>query len=274
MGKINGERKMREKSKKFKEVDKLINEGDQAFKQENSFEGIEKYKKGLKILKEMNKNDKTMEYLSKLSKICLSNNHYTLAEQFSKELFKIAETEGSLYYMGEAKYIIGSICIVQNNIKVGSEAFQQAAIFFEFTPDYFGTGLSNQKIGLIYSTQLKDFDRASLFFIEAIKNFDKALYEIHPLRKSIQDNPEIIWKKIKDLRETVKKSLDKIFDPIVRSKISEELLEREKREWKERESLEERREREKRNWKEKKERKEIGKRRKGKKRKREKRENW
>lgn len=210
-------------SQKLKMADELFFEGNQAFRQKNSFEGVEKYKKGLEILKDINKIDKVMEYLSKLSENCLHNNHYPLAEQNSEELFKIAESNGSLFYMAGSKYIIGFIKIIKDSIKEGLEDIQQAAIFYENTMDFYGTGLCNQKIAAIYSTHLKDIDRASLFFLEALKNFNKALEKIHPLRITVWDSPKHINERINNLKETIKKNLKKIIDQNVKSKIESDL---------------------------------------------------
>lgn len=210
-------------TKKLQMADELFFEGNQAFRQKNSFEGVEKYKKGLKILKEINEIDKVMENSSKLSENCLHNNHYPLAEQNSEELFKIAESNGSLFFMGGAKYIIGFIKTIRNEIKEGLEDIQQAAIFYENTLDFYGTGLCNQKIATIYSTHLKDIDRASLFFLEALKNFNKALDKIHPLRITVWDSPKQIKERINNLKETIKKNLNQITDQNVKSKIESEL---------------------------------------------------
>ena len=217
------EPKKDEISQKFQKADKLIFEGNLAFRRKNSFEGVEKYKKGLEIYKKMNEIDKFMESLSKLSEKCLYNNHYPLAERNSEELFKVAEAEGSLFYMGGAKFMIGFIKTIKNNFKEGLEDIQQAAIFYEKAMDYYGTALCNNKIGSIYSSQLNDVERASLFFLEAMKNFNKAIYKIHHLRKSIWNSPKQIKEKIISLKKKVRENLNQITDQAVKGKIEMDL---------------------------------------------------
>lgn len=212
-----------DKAEEIEQADKFIYEGNQAFHHKNSFIGVENYRNAIEIFKGLGEIDKMMEYLSALSEKCLINDHYPLAEEFSNELFKIAEERGSLFYMAGAKSINGNIKIGQKKIIEGLEILQQAAILYEKSMDYYGTGLCNQKIGSIYFSQLEEIESGLLFFVESVKNFNSALVKIHPLRKNIHSGTPYLKDKIKNLVESIRNNLNKITTPEVKDKIEKEL---------------------------------------------------
>ena len=69
---------------------------------------------------------------------------------------------------------------------------ESAAIYFEGEEDFAGAGMSFNKIGTIYQTRIKNYDSACLFYKEAINNYNKAIMNNHPLRKSLWSKPELL----------------------------------------------------------------------------------
>ncbi len=212
-----------ERASKFEDADKLIFEGNQAFHHKNSFIGVEKYNNAIDIFKDLGDYYKVMDNLSKLSEKCYYNDHYTLAEQYSNELFKISEEKGSLFYMAGAKLISGFIKIWKKEIMEGLELVQQSAILYEKAADYYGMGLCNQKIGSIYFSQLDNLESALLFLVEAMKNFNSAIYKIHPLRKTIWNTPNNLKDKIRNLKQIIESNINIITTSEVKEKIEKEI---------------------------------------------------
>ncbi|MFX1267590.1 MAG: Mov34/MPN/PAD-1 family protein, partial [Promethearchaeota archaeon] len=156
----------------------LIYEGNKAFQNKDTFTGIERYRKGIEKYKELDDINRVLDLLRTVAKLCISNNHLVLAEEFADELFRLSKQNDELFYLGVASYIIGYISLKKGDIQILKDALKKienSAIYFGKVMDYAGAGMSYNKIATIYQTRLKNYDSACLFYKEAIENYNKAI---------------------------------------------------------------------------------------------------
>ncbi len=207
-------------------AEKLIYEGNSAFQQRDPFTGVEKYRQGIKIYKREGDLDRIQDLLQNLIKLCISNNHLVLAEEFATDLIKLAEEQDNTFYKAVSNYILGYILLKQGKndvLKSALSKIRDAAILFENVGDYAGAGMCFNKIGTIYQTRLENYDSACLFYRESIENYNKAILHSHPLRKSLWSKPELLKEKIIELRDILEELLPSVSHSSLRQKIVEDL---------------------------------------------------
>lgn len=210
-------------SDKIKELaDKIIYEGNQAFKNKDTFTGIEKYRRGIEKYKEINDMNRVMDLLRKVSRSCIANNHLVIAREFADELFKVAEFNNQTFYKGIANYIIGYIIVREGGLDVleyGLKKIEEAAVDFIKVKDFAGAGMAFNKIGLSYEKKIKNIGTACLFYREALENYNNGLAYSHPLRITPWSKPEVLIEKIRDLREILDVLLPDIESSDIKKKI-------------------------------------------------------
>jgi tetratricopeptide (TPR) repeat protein len=207
-------------------AEQLIYEGNSAFQQRDPFTGVEKYRQGIKIYKKEGDIDRIQDLLRNLTKLCISNNHLVLAEEFATDLLKLAEKQDNAFYKAVASYILGYILLKQgknNVLKSALSKIRDAAILFENIGDYAGAGMCFNKIGTMYHTRLENYDSACLFYRESIENYNKAIIHSHPLRKSLWSKPELLKEKIIELKDILEELLPSVSLDSLKQKIAEDL---------------------------------------------------
>ncbi|MFX0076129.1 MAG: hypothetical protein ACFE96_11850 [Candidatus Hermodarchaeota archaeon] len=214
-------------SDKIKEVaEKCIYEGNLAFKNKDTFNGIEKYRKGIEKYKEINDMDRVMDLLRKVSRACIVNNHLVIAREFADELYKFADFNNQTFYKGIANIIIGNIIVREGDIdtlEYGLKKIEEAAVEFIKVKDFAGAGMAFNKIGFSYEKKIKNIGTACLFYREAIENYNNGLIHSHPLRITPWSKPEVLIEKITELRETIDVLLPDIESPDIKMKIIKDL---------------------------------------------------
>ncbi len=201
----------------------LIYEGNKAFQNKDTFTGIERYRQGIEKYRELDDINRVLDLLRTVAKLCISNNHLVLAEEFADELFELSKQNDELFYLGVASYIIGYISLKKGDKEVLKDALKKienSAIYFGKVMDYAGAGMSYNKIATMYQTRLKNYDSACLFYKEAIENYNKAIIHSHPLRKSLWSKPELLSEKIIELRDLV----DELIPNVENSEIKEKII--------------------------------------------------
>ncbi|MFX1494262.1 MAG: hypothetical protein ACFFBZ_08275, partial [Promethearchaeota archaeon] len=204
----------------------LIYEGNKAFQNKDTFTGIERYRQGIEKYRELDDINRVLDLLRTVAKLCISNNHLVLAEEFADELFKLSKQNDELFYLGVASYIIGYISLKKgdkNVLKDALKKIENSAIYFGKVMDYAGAGMSYNKIATMYQTRLKNYDSACLFYKEAIENYNKAIIHSHPLRKSLWSKPELLSEKIVELRDLVDELIPNIENSEIKEKIIKDL---------------------------------------------------
>ena len=210
----------------IEKAEQLIYEGNSAFQQRDPFTGVEKYRQGIKIYKKEGDVDRIQDLLRNLTKLCISNNHLVLAEEFATDLIKLAEKQDNKFYIAVASYILGYILLKKGKndvLKLALNKIRDAAILFENIGDYAGAGMCFNKIGTMYHTRLENYDSACLFYRESIENYNKAIIHSHPLRKSLWSKPELLKEKIIELRDVLEELLPSVSHLSLKQKISEDL---------------------------------------------------
>ena len=214
-------------SNKIKEVaDKIIYEGNQAFKNKDTFTGIEKYRRGIEKYKEINDDNRVMDLLRKVSRSCIANNHLVIAREFADELFKIAEFNNQIFYKGIANYIIGYIIVREGDLdtlEYGLKKIEEAAVDFIKVKDFAGAGMAFNKIGMSYEKKIKNIGTACLFYREALENYNNGLSFSHPLRITPWSKPEVLVEKIIELREIIDVLLPDIESSEIKKKVVKDL---------------------------------------------------
>jgi tetratricopeptide (TPR) repeat protein len=214
-------------SNKIKEVaDKIIYEGNQAFKNKDTFTGIEKYRRGIEKYKEINDDNRVMDLLRKVSRSCIANNHLVIAREFADELFKIAEFNNQIFYKGIANYIIGHIIVREGDLdtlEYGLKKIEEAAVDFIKVKDFAGAGMAFNKIGMSYEKKIKNIGTACLFYREALENYNNGLSFSHPLRITPWSKPEVLVEKIIELREIIEVLLPDIESSEIKKKVVKDL---------------------------------------------------
>lgn len=210
-------------SESKEQAELLIYEGNKAFQHKDTFTGVEKYRQGIMEYKKLSDIDRVLDLLRNVTKLCISNNHLVLARDFAGELYDFSEKHDNRFYLGVASYIIGYLSLKTGDREILKDALKKienSAIYFEKEKDYAGAGMSYNKIATIYQTRLKNYDSSCLFYKEAIENFNKALIQSHPLRKSLWSKPELLTEKIIELRDLV----DELLPYVEHSKIREKVI--------------------------------------------------
>ncbi|TFG01276.1 MAG: hypothetical protein EU542_07200 [Promethearchaeota archaeon] len=219
-------KKTKKQSKLREDAERSIYEGNLAFKQKDAFMGVEKYRKGIKIYKTLQDHDKVLELLRNLSDYCISTNHEVLAEEFIKDLFDLAQKYDHLFYEAEANYLNGYSSLKKGepeNLEQPLKKIQEASITFERVGDFAGAGKCYHKIGMVYQTRLNKPFNACLFYNQAIKSYKQALVKGNPLRKELWNKPEVLSKKIIDIKDTVEELISNIENLDERRKIRSDL---------------------------------------------------
>ena len=214
-------------SDKIKEAaEKIIYEGNQAFKNKDTFTGIEKYRQGIEKYKEINDTDRAMDLLRKVSRTCVVNNHLVIAREFADELFKVAEFNNQYFYKGIANHIIGNIIVRKGDLdalEFGLKKIEEAAVEFIKVQDFAGAGMAFNKIGFNYEKKIKNIGTACLFYREAIENYNNGLISSYPLRITPWSKPEVLIEKINELRETIDVLLPDIESSEIKKKVVNDL---------------------------------------------------
>ena len=215
-----------QKKEQIKEVaEQLIFEGNQAFKEKDSFTGVEKFKDGIKLYKKIDDYNRVLDLLNQICEKCILNNHFTLADQFIEELYVLANKKKHLFYRGKANYLRGYLLLKNgspDDVEKALTTIQDGAVDYVKENDYAGAGMCFHKIGNIYHQKLGNLESAALFYKEAILNYNNAILSQHPLRKSFWSKPESLIPKILDLKQAVMKILPSLENPKLRKKIQEE----------------------------------------------------
>ncbi|MFX0010829.1 MAG: hypothetical protein ACFE9R_10970, partial [Candidatus Hermodarchaeota archaeon] len=207
-------------------ADQLIYEGNQAFKNKDTFTGIEKYRHGIEKYKEINDMERVMDLLRKVSRSCITNNHLVIAREFADELFKLAEYYNQIFYRGIANYIIGYIIVREGDLdtlEYGLKKIEEAAVDFIKVKDYAGAGMAFSKIGLSYEKKIKNIGTACLFYREAIENYNNGLLHSYPLRITPWSKPDVLIDKIGELRDIIDVLLPEIESIEIKKKIVKDL---------------------------------------------------
>jgi len=207
-------------------AEKLIYEGNRAFKNKDMFTGIEKYRKGIEKYEEISDVNRVMDLLRKVSRVCIANNHLVLAREFAEELYKLAEINNQTFYMGISNYIIGYTLLKERDLDVlefGLKKIEDAAIEFIEVKDFAGAGLAFNKIGSVYEKKIKNIGSACLFYRESIENYNDGLIYSHPLRTTPWSKPEVLVDKIIELRDVIEVLLPDIEDLDTKQKIINDL---------------------------------------------------
>jgi proteasome lid subunit RPN8/RPN11 len=206
-------------------AEKLVYEGNLAFKSRDYYSAIENYRKGIEIYKKINDYERCMDLLRTLIKLCVTNDHLTLAQEFTEDLFNLAKKHKNQFYIAVAYYMEGYLLLKENDnsfLKTALNKIRDSAMLFEKEKDYAGAGMGFNKIGTIYQNRLENFDSACLFYREAIENYNKAIIHSHPLRKSFWSMPESLQEKILELKDLISELIDKV-NPSIRRKILQDL---------------------------------------------------
>jgi len=197
-----------------------------AFEDKNTFMGVEKYKEGIEKYRKINDFDRVLELLRNLSENCISTNHEKLAEEFAEDLYDLALKQDTVFYKAESNYLIGFLGLKKNDsdiLEYSLKKIQEASIDYEKAEDFAGAGKCYYKIGMIYQSRLNETFNACLFYVEAIKNHNKAILKGHPLRKSLWSKPELLFQRILELKENVEELVPSIENSNEREKINVDL---------------------------------------------------
>ncbi len=221
------DRKKKQKEMKLKEVaEQMIYEGNQSFKNKDSFAGIEKFRQGIEKYKEIKDFERVLELLRIVSQKCISNEHLILAGEFADDLFKLAKKQNYRFYLGVAYYTKGYLLLKRGDNEVLEDALhkiQDAAVNFEKEGDYAGAGMCFNKIGSIYQSRLDKIENSCLFYLAAIENFNKAILKMHPLRTDFWNKPDLLIQKIVELRDIVEELLPNLENFKLKDKIYKDL---------------------------------------------------
>jgi proteasome lid subunit RPN8/RPN11 len=207
-------------------AERLIYEGDLAFQKKDTFSGVEKYRKAIKIYKNIKDTDRVLDLLRNIIKSCVSNNHMVLAEEFAQDLLNLSEEIGNMFYQAVSTYILGYIMLKKGDnsmLKSALNMVRDAAILFEKVGDFAGAGMCFNRIGTIYQMRLENFDSAGLFLREAVENYNKAIVSSHPLRKSLWSKPELLKEKVIELKDLIEEILPNILNESIKTKIVNDL---------------------------------------------------
>jgi proteasome lid subunit RPN8/RPN11/tetratricopeptide (TPR) repeat protein len=210
---------------KRESAEKLIYEGNLAFKAKDYYTAIEKYRRGIEIYKKLNEFERCMDLLRTLIKLCITNDHFVLAQEFTEDLSKLANKYDNRFYKSVVNYMEGYLLLKEGDnslLKTALNKIRDSAMLFEKERDFAGAGMGFNKIGTIYQTRLDNFDSACLFYREAIENYNKAIIHSHPLRKSFWSMPESLQEKILELKDLIEELIDKL-NPSIRKKILQDL---------------------------------------------------
>ncbi|MFX1592720.1 MAG: hypothetical protein ACFFCL_08505 [Promethearchaeota archaeon] len=221
------DRKKKQKEMKLKEVaEQMIYEGNQSFKNKDSFAGIEKFRQGIEKYKEIKDFERVLELLRIVSQKCISHEHLILAGEFADDLFKLAKKQNYRFYLGVAYYTKGYLLLKRGDNEVLEDALhkiQDAAVNFEKEGDYAGAGMCFNKIGSIYQSRLDKIENSCLFYLAAIENFNKAILKMHPLRTDFWNKPDLLIQKIVELRDIVEELLPNLENFKLKDKIYKDL---------------------------------------------------
>ncbi|MFX1600558.1 MAG: hypothetical protein ACFFB6_08175 [Promethearchaeota archaeon] len=221
------DRKKKQKEMKLKEVaEQMIYEGNQSFKNKDSFAGIEKFRQGIEKYKEIKDFERVLELLRIVSQKCISNEHLILAGEFADDLSKLAKKQNYRFYLGVAYYTKGYLLLKRGDNEVLEDALhkiQDAAVNFEKEGDYAGAGMCFNKIGSIYQSRLDKIENSCLFYLAAIENFNKAILKMHPLRTDFWNKPDLLIQKIVELRDIVEELLPNLENFKLKDKIYKDL---------------------------------------------------
>ena len=208
------------------EAEQLIYEGNQSFRERDSFTGVEKFRLAMKKYKKLNDYDKILDLLNQLSEKCISSDHLNLAEEFVEELYNLSQNKKNLFYRGKANFLKGYLLLKKNDDKVLMEALkriQEGAVDYVKEQDFAGAGMCFHKIGTIYHLRLNDLESGCLFYREAVENYNNSLISQHFLRKSLWSKPESLIPKIIEIKNLIEELLPKLGNTKVKEKIIKDL---------------------------------------------------
>jgi proteasome lid subunit RPN8/RPN11 len=208
------------------DAEQLIYEGNQSFKERDSFTGVEKFRQAMKNYKKIDEYDKILDLLNQLSEKCISSDHLNLAEEFVEELYNLANSKKNLFYRGKGNFLKGYLLLKKGDNDVLKEALkniQNGAIDYVKEQDFAGAGMCFHKIGTIYHLRLDDIESGCLFYREAVENYNNSLVSQHPLRKSLWSKQESLISKIIELKDLLEELLPKLENFKLRDRINNDL---------------------------------------------------
>ncbi|MFX1398569.1 MAG: hypothetical protein ACFFAS_16190 [Promethearchaeota archaeon] len=224
----DGSNKKAKKKAQIKEkAEYLVYEGNKAFGEKDSFTGIEKFQMAIKQYEKIGDYDRTLDLLNQVCEKCLFNDHLNLAEDFIEKMFILAKKQEQLFYRGKARYLKGYVILKKGNeseVQQALEFIEQGAVDYVKENDFAGAGMCYYKIGSM-KVKLDDLESGCLFFKEAIINFNNALINQHPLRRSLWSKPESLIPKLKELIEKFKRLLPKVEDGELKSILTKQFKE-------------------------------------------------
>jgi proteasome lid subunit RPN8/RPN11 len=223
-----GEKKQQfdENIQKEEKAEHLVYQGNEAFNNNDIFQGVEKYRDAIAIYEEIGNFQRVLELLKSLSENCISSDHLILADEFIEKLLKLAEKEDQLFYRGEANYLQGYLLLKKKEkdiIKSALNKIQNAAIIFENVQDYVGAAICFHKIGTVYEKQLEKYENSCLFYGEALSNYNKAIIKSHPLRQAMWTKINRLSQKVLELKEIIVDLLPKVEDIEIKKRIKNRL---------------------------------------------------
>jgi len=160
------------------EAQQLIYEGNQSFKERDSFTGVEMFRQAMKKYKRIDDYEKILDLLNQLSEKCIASDHFKLAEEFVDELYNLANSKKNLFYRGKGNFLKGYLLLKKDDETVLKEALkkiQDGAVDYVKEQDFAGAGMCFHKIGSIYHLRLEDLESGCLFYREAIENYNNSL---------------------------------------------------------------------------------------------------
>lgn len=204
-------------------ADRLAWEGQQAFERDDSFTGIEKYKRAIDQLKKNKKYAQVMTRLGEAAEYCYQSDHLNLTLDFTRDLLNLAENNGSFVFMGIAHFLRGKALLKKNPQKnTGLEYLEQAIISFDKCGEWAGAGLCNQIVGNHYRAS-EDVFSAALFYIEAIKEYKKVSVEGYSPRQLPGIPQTDAVTKISTLQNLVEEIAEQVANPEDQQKIQQDL---------------------------------------------------
>ncbi|MHA1281975.1 MAG: DUF4062 domain-containing protein [Promethearchaeota archaeon] len=218
--------KLAEKEQLKKITEKLIFDGDMAFKNRDFSTGIEKYKQGIENYKKLHEIKYVFELLANLIEQCILAEQSRLGENFAEELFKLAVSYKNMFYKAEASYFLGSFLlkkVKKENLEQSLNLLKNAGEIFKNIKDFVGVGKCMYKIGLAHQIRLNEPHHAAFFYVQAIKGYNYALIHPHPKRKTPKDSKDALIKEIIELKDVVINLIPKIKNVEYRKNIKSEL---------------------------------------------------
>ena len=220
------DKKAKKEAQIKEEAQQLIYEGNQSFKERDSFTGVEKFRQAMKKYKKIDDYDKILDLLNQLSEKCIASDHLNLTEEFVDELYNLANSKKNLFYRGKGNFLKGYLLLKKGDdaaLKEALKNIQNGAVDYVKEQDFAGAGMCFHKIGTIYHLRLEDLESGCLFYREAVENYNNALISQHPLRTSLWSKQESLIPKIIEIRDLLEELLPKLENVKLKDRIQNDL---------------------------------------------------